>query len=43
MDLTGSGQGPLASSNEQGNEPSVSIKWGEFLTYSKQDCNMKVI
>jgi hypothetical protein len=31
LDSSGSGEGPVTGSYEQGNEPSVSIKGGEFL------------
>ena len=31
--IDGSGYGPLAGICECGNEPSVSIKWGEFVDY----------
>jgi hypothetical protein len=31
LDASGSGQRPVAGSCEHGNEPSVSIKEGEFL------------
>jgi hypothetical protein len=31
LDSSGSGQGPFAGSCEHGNEPSVSIKCGEFF------------
>jgi hypothetical protein len=31
LDSSGSGQGPVAGSCEHGNEPSGSIKVGEFL------------
>jgi hypothetical protein len=31
LDASGSGQGPVAGSNEHGNKPSGSIKGGEFL------------
>jgi hypothetical protein len=32
MDASGSGEGPEAGSYEHGNEPSDSIKGGDFLT-----------
>jgi hypothetical protein len=31
LDITGSGQGPVAGSSERGNKLSVSIKFGKFL------------
>jgi len=31
LDSSGSGKGPVAGSCEQGNEPSGSIKGGEFV------------
>jgi hypothetical protein len=31
LDASGSGQGPVAGSYEYGNEPSSSIKVGQFL------------
>jgi hypothetical protein len=31
MDSSGSGKGPVTGSFEHGNEPSMSIKGGEFL------------
>jgi hypothetical protein len=37
LDSSGSGQGLVAGSCEHGNEPSGSIKGGEFLHYLR-DC-----
>jgi hypothetical protein len=37
LDASGSGQGPVAGCCEHGNEPSGSIKGGEFLD-SLSDC-----
>jgi hypothetical protein len=33
LDASGSGQGPLAGCYDDGNEPSGSIKDGEFIDY----------
>jgi len=33
LDASGSGQGPMADSCEHGNEPSCSIKSGEFVDW----------
>jgi hypothetical protein len=44
MDASGSGQGPVGGSCEQGNGPLGSIKCGEFLGYlSEVLCSMELI